>query len=248
MSHKARRVVCDLAYILLTVVAVKLAELTCRTLDDFFTITRIVRVPRVFEPLVSAQKRNEIVTFLNNSKRPRISAACEIGTGAGGTTYLLTKVAEPDAIIITLDLNNDWRRATVLNFLRRPRQELHVIAGDSRKLATLARIGKILGNRRLDLLFIDGDHSLNSVKNDFETYSMFVREGGWVAFHDIVPDYRTRLGIAGSGWTGDVPQYWRKVRRFWRSIEIVEAEGQDGYGIGLLEWAHAVETNSKQGS
>jgi predicted O-methyltransferase YrrM len=248
MSHKARRVFCDLAYVLLTVVAVKLAELRCRTLDDFFTITRIVRVPRVFEPLVSTQKRKEIVTFLNSSKRPRISAACEIGTGAGGTTYLLTKVAEPDAILITLDLNNDWRRATLLNFLRRPRQQLHVMAGDSQELTTLTRIDKILGNRRLDLLFIDGDHSFNSVKHDFETYSVLVKEGGWIAFHDIVPDYRTRLGIAGSGWTGDVPRYWRKVRRFWRCWEIVEAEGQDGCGIGLLEWGHRVEGNSRQWS
>jgi hypothetical protein len=119
-----------------------------------------------------------------------------------------------------------------------------VSTGDSRELDTLAKIGKILGNKRLDLLFIDGNHSLNSVKHDFETYSMFVRDGGWVAFHDIVPDYRTRFGIADSIWTGDVPQYWRKVRRFWRSIEIVEAEDQDGYGIGLLEWAHEVESNS----
>jgi long-subunit acyl-CoA synthetase (AMP-forming) len=53
MSHKAKRVLGDLAYVLLTVVAVKLAEPTCRTLGDFFRITWIVRVPRVFELLRS---------------------------------------------------------------------------------------------------------------------------------------------------------------------------------------------------
>jgi hypothetical protein len=51
MSHKARRVLCDRGHVLLTVLAVKLAELTCRTLDDFFRITSVIRVPRVFEPL-----------------------------------------------------------------------------------------------------------------------------------------------------------------------------------------------------
>jgi len=36
----------------------------------------------------------------------------------------------------------------------------------------------------IDLLFIDGDHSYEGVKMDWEMYSPLVRSGGLVAFHD----------------------------------------------------------------
>jgi predicted O-methyltransferase YrrM len=123
---------------------------------------------------------------------------------------------------------------------------MHVISGDSQDRATFNRIAEILGERRLDLLFIDGDHSYSGVKHDFETYSILVRDGGWIAFHDIVPDYRTRFGISTSGYTGDVPRYWREVRERWPSLEIVEAEGQDGYGIGVLQWHRQVGSEPRR--
>lgn len=40
-----------------------------------------------------------------------------------------------------------------------------------------------------DLVFIDGDHSYNGVRRDFETYMPFVARGGIVAFHDTWPNY-----------------------------------------------------------
>jgi len=36
----------------------------------------------------------------------------------------------------------------------------------------------------LDLLFIDGDHTPDGVRNDFERYSKYVRKGGYVIFDD----------------------------------------------------------------
>jgi predicted O-methyltransferase YrrM len=41
--------------------------------------------------------------------------------------------------------------------------------------------------KRLDFLFIDGDHTYEGVKQDFEMYTPLVRKGGLVAMHDIVP-------------------------------------------------------------
>jgi len=39
----------------------------------------------------------------------------------------------------------------------------------------------------LNFLFIDGDHTYEGVRKNFEMYSPLVRRGGIVAFHDIVP-------------------------------------------------------------
>jgi predicted O-methyltransferase YrrM len=40
-------------------------------------------------------------------------------------------------------------------------------------------------NKVIRLLFIDGDHSYESVKRDFELWSPFVCRGGYVCFHDV---------------------------------------------------------------
>jgi predicted O-methyltransferase YrrM len=52
-------------------------------------------------------------------------------------------------------------------------------------------------NFSIDLLFIDGDHTLDGVKNDFERYSKYVRKGGFIIFddyhHDIIKKYCDEL-------------------------------------------------------
>lgn len=41
-----------------------------------------------------------------------------------------------------------------------------------------------LSDTQLDVLFIDGDHTKDGVKNDYERYSKYVRAGGWIIFDD----------------------------------------------------------------
>jgi len=39
-------------------------------------------------------------------------------------------------------------------------------------------------NMRIDILFIDGDHGYEQVKFDYDMFSPFVKEGGFVILHD----------------------------------------------------------------
>ena len=52
-------------------------------------------------------------------------------------------------------------------------------------------------NEELDLLFIDGDHTYDGVKNDFERYSKYVKRGGFIIFddyhHEIIKKYCDKL-------------------------------------------------------
>jgi len=42
--------------------------------------------------------------------------------------------------------------------------------------------------RPIDLLFIDGNHSYEAVRRDFEEWSRFVKPGGFLAMHDVSED------------------------------------------------------------
>lgn len=59
------------------------------------------------------------------------------------------------------------------------------VLGDSQDYGTLQRVDDLLGLHRVDVLFIDGDHSYLGVKSDYTMYRTFVRKGGIIAFHDI---------------------------------------------------------------
>jgi len=109
-----------------------------------------------------------------------------------------------------------------------------LIQGDSHSIETLRKIEGILRNNRVDFLFIDGDHSYEGVKKDFEMYSPLVRKGGIIAFHDIIPDYYTKYGIKTYSWSGEVHKFWNEVKEKYEHLEIVKDRSQDGAGIGVL--------------
>lgn len=57
------------------------------------------------------------------------------------------------------------------------------ILGDSHSPNTLGKLKEVLNGRRIDLLFIDGDHTFEGVQKDYDMYSPLVNH--LVAFHDI---------------------------------------------------------------
>jgi cephalosporin hydroxylase len=190
-----------------------------------------------FRPL---QKRSEILRLLEMVRALRPSNVCEIGAAGGGTAFLFAHAAAPDATIISVDMNfSAARREAVASFARRG-QRIVCLQGDSHDSATLDAVRSRMGGASLDLLYLDGDHSYEGVAADFQMYAPLVRRGGLVVFHDIVPDYRTLHGIETVSNTGDVPRFWRELKSAGARVEeIIEEDGQDGFGIGILHWSEA---------
>jgi predicted O-methyltransferase YrrM len=93
---------------------------------------------------------------------------------------------------------------------------------------------KELDGNPLDVLFIDGDHSYEGVRADFEQYAPLVRPGGIVALHDINPDFSTRSDLATPSISGDVPRYWSELKKEHRTEELIANPDQDGFGIGIV--------------
>ena len=183
--------------------------------------------------IAPSQKRDEIEGLLNilSSARPR--TVMEIGTSQGGTLYLFTRVASEDALLITIDLPSPpigggylpWRAKLYRSFAL-GKQEIRLIRSDSHSAKTMSQVLGFLGVRKVDFLFIDGDHSYEGVKKDFEMYSPLVAEGGIVAFHDIVPG-RPEV-------VGEVPRFWSEIKGRFKSQEFVQCVNQGDSGIGVL--------------
>ncbi|MBI5210003.1 MAG: glycosyltransferase [Elusimicrobia bacterium] len=192
------------------------------------------------------QVRSEIVGLLELLRERRPEVVIEIGTELGGTLFLFSRIAAPGATLVSVDLpgpllgGGDGYCAARIPLYRSfalKGQTIHLVRGDSRDEGILARVQELLGGRKADLLFIDGDHSYDAVKSDFERYSPLVREGGMIAFHDIVPDPST----------GDQesPRFWREIKAAHPVEEIVEDWDQKGFGIGLIpNWRPSTEERS----
>lgn len=74
---------------------------------------------------------------------------------------------------------------------------ISLIQGNSYFDETEFKFQKQLNNNKLDLLFIDGDHTLDGVKNDNERYSKYVKKYGFIVFddyhHPIIKQYCDQL-------------------------------------------------------
>jgi predicted O-methyltransferase YrrM len=163
--------------------------------------------------------------------RPRV--VLEIGTAGGGTLFLFTRAADPDAKIISIDLPGGpfgggyprWKTPLYKSFSKEG-QKIYLIRRDSHDPQTLEEVKRILGGERVDFLFIDGDHTYEGVKRDFEMYSPLVREGGIIAFHDICPHPpETKC---------EVNRFWNEIKQRYKFAEIVEDRDQKWAGIGVL--------------
>ena len=161
---------------------------------------------------------------------PRI--AMEIGTAKGGTLYIWSRYLESCQTIISIDLPRGPFGAgypkTKIKFFKlfAPDKELYFLRGDSHSEKIANRVSQILKSDKLDFLFIDGDHTYEGVKRDFEMYSKLVRLGGIIAFHDIVPGPPESVG--------GVPRFWDEIKFDSKYIEIVKDWKQGGYGIGVI--------------
>jgi predicted O-methyltransferase YrrM len=180
------------------------------------------------------QKQDELVPLLERIQALEPRRVCEIGTSTGGTLYLLTRVSHPEALLISIDLVIPPHAEAARTRMARPGQRVVSIRGNSQLPETRTRVEDLLHGEPLDVLFIDGDHSYEGVRRDFELYSPLVRSSGLIALHDINEDFATRHGVQTLSVSGDVPRFWAELKQTQHTEELIAEPEQDGYGIGVI--------------
>lgn len=180
------------------------------------------------------QIKSEFIELLAILRKHNPHLILEIGTANGGTLFLFSRIAARDAEIISIDLpggmyGGGYSRLKIPLFksFALPKQKIHLIRANSHHKTTLNEVKKILDKKKLDFLFIDGDHTYNGVKKDFEMYGPLVKYQGIIAFHDIVVHPpKTKININ---------KFWNEIKDKFEYKEIVEDWNQNWAGIGILK-------------
>lgn len=182
----------------------------------------------LFSPI---QIADELAQLVSDVKSLNPQTVVEIGTHRGGTLYLWTRLAQSAANLISIDLPGGRFgggyspfRIPIYKRFARECQKVHLIRADSHADSTVEKTKLLLAGKPIDFLYIDGDHTYEGVKKDWELYSPLVRAGGLVVFHDIAGVYADT-----------------KVRPLWDAIKLAYAHKEyvcdrgGKFGIGVLQ-------------
>ncbi len=184
----------------------------------------------VFSAMQIKEEFSELMKIVENLRPKNV---LEIGTANGGALFCFSRLSSDDGNIVSVDLPEgkfgggyeEWRIPFFESF-KKNSQKLHFLRDDSHKDSTLESVIKYFNNQKIDFLFIDGDHTYEGVKKDFEMYGPLVKEGGVIAFHDIAE--------GSEEYVGGVPKFWKEVKEGRKFREFVDDWSQGGYGIGIL--------------
>jgi predicted O-methyltransferase YrrM len=143
-----------------------------------------------------------------------IKVYAEIGTLWGGSAGMVLNLANADTEVFCIDLFNgyynkqtvekDWNKCSIsingknhLDFVKKNlhklnanKNKINYLKGSSYDEKTVSAFGSY--NKKIDFLFIDGDHSDTGVINDFLMYKNFLSSNGIICFDNY----------GGTAWPG----------------------------------------------
>lgn len=141
----------------------------------------------MLKPVV-AEKMRELIVQMEGER------ILEIGTGWGESAKFFSDI-KPSWKVYTIDafgLYGDGRIYSHWNHdaIKTINQGL-----GANVIQILANSSTVPWELPLDVLFIDGDHTYEGCKKDFERFSSFVRPGGLIIFDDYIQQNNPANGV-----------------------------------------------------
>lgn len=186
-------------------------------------------------PVPCTQERTELENLIRTVREINPTRVVEIGAFLGGTTYCWAthlgdgvKVAAVDDYETIAQVQypvkgyNSLPTRWTLQELWREWGDVECFFGKSAEVYPDVQ-AQFDG---CDFLFIDGDHSYEGAKRDFELYGGLVRPGGLIALHDII----NYSGVPEN----NVQPLWEEIKQGHETTELFSREGQTWMGIGVV--------------
>jgi predicted O-methyltransferase YrrM len=149
------------------------------------------------ETQTSEAERECLVRYASGKKR-----IVEIGVWQGVTTCRLRQVMHPQGVLIGVDPFPKGRFGFSSHQVIAHREVERIPNGSVQwRLLTgvaAARAHRGDGGDPVDFVFIDGDHSYNGLRNDWEAWSNLIAPFGIIALHDSRSSTTSQIDNAGS--------------------------------------------------
>tara|TARA_Y100000034_G_C6759869_1_gene338357 strand:+ start:49 stop:672 length:624 start_codon:yes stop_codon:yes gene_type:complete len=186
-----------------------------------------------------AQHKEEVLGLTEFLLNERPHNIMEIGSKYGGTFNIFASIATGKKI--SLDLSDGIHGGWVLKehpylgnvvekrnvYFEENFDDVYMVLADSHTKRALDIIEFYLEGELLDFLMIDGDHTYEGVKQDYEMYKHLVKFGGYIAFHDIndTRQHRDLNVYVCTLWdelVGDKKEF--NVNKDWGGIGVIRNE------------------------
>lgn len=163
----------------------------------------------------------ELIFFLkkHEKKVKKISKFLEIGFSHGIFNTLINKFFDISTNV-AVDPMGAHINGRVLNANLRFKN-LILFCSYSNNSKVFDQIKKL---SNFDLIYIDGSHEYNDVKNDFLTFKNLITKNGLIIFHDI--------NVTNSG----SKKYWNEIKKKYKYKEILHKNQKFTYGYGILSF------------
>lgn len=178
------------------------------------------------------QNKAELEHFTRLLLKEGVRSYLEIGCKFGGSVWYIANRLPIGARIVGVDLphgDTSFKESQAplehcFAQLRKRGFDAHLIIGDSTDAKV---IEKVYALGPYDAAFIDANHTVTYVRQDWMNYSKIVK---LIAFHDI--NFFRAGGMPKGKKPIEVPQIWNEIKNAYRYVEI-KHDIQDN-GIGIL--------------
>lgn len=198
-------------------------------LSGYYDITK--RPKHEYKGIVlTAQIEWELFKLINIYDSLHARRVLEIGTQRGGTLIHWLEGADPGTVVCNIDTLQSTTEQEKADLPAKwatwapPGVVYHCLIGRSDDHSIFDQLSKYVDGW-LDFLFIDGLHTYDGAKHDFEKYGSLVRAGGVIALHDLVtPDFSPHIQVG---------KLWREIQGAGYVTRELRAGGEYG-GIGVV--------------
>jgi len=144
-----------------------------------------------------------IALYRFSSSLPKGSVIVEIGSWKGKSTYCLARGLKEGKVFAIDPFNGSGEEGSEKIYIsnRGDKPIFEQFMNNMEQLKVLNRITIIVGLssqfvgmfKKIDLLFIDGNHSIEACDFDYSNFSRYIIPGGYLAIHDF-DSSRSNLG------------------------------------------------------
>ena|ERR1035437_168903 len=139
------------------------------------TFEEVIEATKNVNALLTEQNKKTLYHYANLV--PEDGLIIDVGTAQGASAFIMTLAAAPSVKVLTVDPTYPKQDFFTLKRELDLDKRLFYYQGESKDLAI---------PHPIDMIFIDGVHSYNGVREDYEKYAPYVKQYGIIAFHDCV--------------------------------------------------------------